>query len=222
MRSLRSRLTYANVMSSLAVFLVLGGVSYAAATLPRNSVGSKQLRRNSVTHSKLTNGSVGRNELRSSLRSRLDRSGAPGPRGPAGPGAKRLHFSEPGSASPKPTTILRINGLTMAVNCGQSASGTTLTTQIRSDAPGTFFDNFTVDQGTDPSQPGSVNTGSLQQELPGGSALSAPQPTVDTGFFRAFATVHVVSGSHTTTLSVVTFTSGDDDRCQVEGTAIPS
>jgi hypothetical protein len=212
-------------MSSIAVFFVLGGVSYAAATLPRNSVGNKQLRRDAVTHSKLANGSVGSNELRSNIRRRLDRSGAPGargPAGPAGPGAKRLHFSQPGTVSPKPTTILRVNGLTMAVNCGQNSSGTTLTTQIRADSPGTFYDNFVVDQGNDPANPGSTNVGSLQQPLPGGSALSAPQPTVDTGYFRAFATVHVVMGSHTTTLHVVTFTDGDSDRCTVEGTALPA
>lgn len=230
MRSLKSHLTYANVMSSIAVFFVLGGVSYAAATLPRNSVGTKQLRRNSVTHSKLTNGSVGRKELRrqsvthgslaGDVRSELARAGAPGPQGPAGPGAKRLHFSQPGTVSPKPTTILRVNGLTMAVNCGQNGSGTTLTTQIRADSAGTFYDNFTVDQGTDPSSPGASNVGTLQQPLPGGSALTSPQPSVDTGFFRAFATVHVVLGSHTTTLEVVTFTDGDNDRCSVEGTAV--
>ena len=230
MPALRSHLTYANIMSSIAVFLVLGGAAYAATTLPRNSVGSKQLRRNSVNHSKLTNGSVGRKELRrrsvtrrvlaGDVRSQLARAGAAGPQGPAGPGAKRLHFSQPGTVNPKPTTILRVNGVTMAVNCGQNGSGTTLTTQIRSDSSGTFYDNFSVDQGTDPSSPGATSVGTLQQSLPGGSALTAPQPAVDTGFFRAFATVHVVLGSHTTTLDVVTFTDGDSDRCTVEGTAV--
>ena len=39
MRKLRAQLTYANVMSSIAVFMVLGGSAYAAATLPKNSVG---------------------------------------------------------------------------------------------------------------------------------------------------------------------------------------
>jgi hypothetical protein len=42
---IRSRLTYANVMSSLAVFLVLGGSAYA---LSANSVGSRELRPNSA------------------------------------------------------------------------------------------------------------------------------------------------------------------------------
>jgi hypothetical protein len=42
---IRPRLTYANVMSSLAVFLVLGGSAYA---LSANSVGSKELKPNAA------------------------------------------------------------------------------------------------------------------------------------------------------------------------------
>lgn len=45
------RPTYANVTSTLALFVALGGVSWAATTLPRNSVGSAQLKRNAVTAS---------------------------------------------------------------------------------------------------------------------------------------------------------------------------
>ena len=174
-----------------------------------------------MNHSKLANGSVGRNELRvRHVRAPAGPRRRARPPGPAGPGARRLHFSQPGTVNPKPTTILRVNGLTMAVNCGQSGSGTTLTTQIRSDSTGTFYDNFVVDQGTDPSSPGATNVGTLQQPLPGGAALSAPQPTVDTGFFRAFATVQVVTGSAHDDAEVVTFTDGDSDRCSVAGTAV--
>jgi hypothetical protein len=43
MRRIRSHLTYANVMATLAVFLVLGGGAYAAFHLPRNSVRSKNI-----------------------------------------------------------------------------------------------------------------------------------------------------------------------------------
>ena len=49
----RSGLTYANVMATVAVFLALGGGAYAAFTLPANSVGSKQLRKRAVTPSKV-------------------------------------------------------------------------------------------------------------------------------------------------------------------------
>ena len=50
---LRDRLTYANVMTAVALFLSLGGISYAATQLPKNSVGSKQLKKNSVTAAKI-------------------------------------------------------------------------------------------------------------------------------------------------------------------------
>jgi hypothetical protein len=50
---IRKRLTYANVMSSIAVFLVLGGATALAAGLAKNSVGSKQLKKNAVTAAKI-------------------------------------------------------------------------------------------------------------------------------------------------------------------------
>jgi hypothetical protein len=36
----RPRLTYANVLASLALFVALGGSSYAALQLPKASVGT--------------------------------------------------------------------------------------------------------------------------------------------------------------------------------------
>jgi hypothetical protein len=36
---LRSRLTYANVIASIALFMAMGGTGYAALTLPKASVG---------------------------------------------------------------------------------------------------------------------------------------------------------------------------------------
>lgn len=41
-----------------ALFLALGGTSYAAFSLPKNSVGTKQLRKSAVTTSKIKNGAV--------------------------------------------------------------------------------------------------------------------------------------------------------------------
>jgi hypothetical protein len=54
MKFVRRRLTYANVMSSIAVFLVLaGGTAFAANQLGKNTVGSKQLKKNAVTTAKI-------------------------------------------------------------------------------------------------------------------------------------------------------------------------
>lgn len=59
MKFMRKRLTYANVMSSLAVFLILGGATAVAANqLGKNSVGSKQLKANSVTTAKIKKNAV--------------------------------------------------------------------------------------------------------------------------------------------------------------------
>jgi hypothetical protein len=46
-------LTFANVVSCLALFVALGGSAFAATQLAKNSVGSKQLKKNAVTTAKI-------------------------------------------------------------------------------------------------------------------------------------------------------------------------
>src|SRR3954454_7840978 len=58
LRQLSKRLTYANVMSSIAVFLVLGGATALAAGLAKNSVGTKQLKKNAVTSAKIKKNAI--------------------------------------------------------------------------------------------------------------------------------------------------------------------
>ncbi|HEX8084560.1 MAG TPA: hypothetical protein VF529_09740 [Solirubrobacteraceae bacterium] len=80
---LRDRLTYANVMATIAVFVALGGSSYAALSLPRNSVGSAQIKTNAVRSIDVRNRSLGLTDL--SRRARAALRGQQGPAGPAGP-----------------------------------------------------------------------------------------------------------------------------------------
>ncbi len=47
-----------NPIAWLALFVALGGTSYAAAQLPANSVGTRQLRSGAVTGSKVKRGSI--------------------------------------------------------------------------------------------------------------------------------------------------------------------
>jgi hypothetical protein len=89
---LRDKLTYSNLMSSVAVFVAIGGTSYAATKLPRDSVGQRQLKANSVgaaelraravTSSKIRNGTVAVDDLHRLTRDAL--KGDPGPMGPSG------------------------------------------------------------------------------------------------------------------------------------------
>lgn len=59
MRTARKRLTYANVVSSICLFLLLGGgAAIAATTLSKNSVGRNQLKAGSVNSRKLAKNAV--------------------------------------------------------------------------------------------------------------------------------------------------------------------
>jgi hypothetical protein len=103
---------YSAVASTLALFIALGGTSYAALSLPHNSVGSPQLKANAVTSAKVkahtlqttdfaagvlrgTKGPAGPQGLPGAA----GVAGAVGPAGPKGdPGA-------PGPAGAPPTTL---------------------------------------------------------------------------------------------------------------------
>jgi hypothetical protein len=87
MKKLRGRLTYANVISSLALFLVLaGGTAFAASqVLPKNSVGAKQLKKGAVTPAKLSPATKATITGATGPRGSEGERGPQGPQGPAGP-----------------------------------------------------------------------------------------------------------------------------------------
>jgi len=91
LRKTRSRLTYANVMSSLAVFMVLGGGAAIAAksSLPKNSVGTKQLRKGGVRTADIRKQAVTLPKIatsaRAALRGQSGPRGVTGQQGPGGP-----------------------------------------------------------------------------------------------------------------------------------------
>jgi len=104
----RPQLSYANVMSTIAVFIALGGTSYAVA---RNSVGNAQLRKNAVTSAKVKDRSLRASDLAPSARigTRGPR-GLQGPSGPQGPAG--------GTTPPDPW-----KGLSLAAGWANYAAG---------------------------------------------------------------------------------------------------
>lgn len=59
LRRIRSwRPSHTTVAAYMALFVALGGTSYAAVKLPRNSVGGKQIKRNAVSSSKVKDRSL--------------------------------------------------------------------------------------------------------------------------------------------------------------------
>lgn len=73
--------TYAEVVATLALFIALGGASYAAIQIPKNSVGTRQLKKNAVNSAKVRNRSL----LAADFRAGQLPSGATGATGPIGP-----------------------------------------------------------------------------------------------------------------------------------------
>ena len=80
------KFSYANVISSLALFIALGGVSYAAVKLPRNSVGALQIKANAVSGGKVKDGSLTDRDLAPGtiLQGLTGSSGTPGVNGSNG------------------------------------------------------------------------------------------------------------------------------------------
>jgi hypothetical protein len=90
MKRVRKRLTYANVMSTIAVFLVVaGGTAFAASQLGKESVGTKQLKKEAVSLAKIN--AAAKNSLK----------GATGPAGPAGPDGAKGATGATGPQGPK-------------------------------------------------------------------------------------------------------------------------
>lgn len=88
MRTLRDKLTYANVISTFCLFMLLGGGAYAATQLPKNSVGTKQIKSNAITGKKIKKGTIDSSKLTpaavSTLKGAKGDAGAVGPQGPQG------------------------------------------------------------------------------------------------------------------------------------------
>jgi hypothetical protein len=141
LRRLRERLTYGNVMATAALFVALGGTSYALA-LPKNSVGSRELRSRSVGTSELTTGAVRSVDIknrtisvsdiaRSARKALRGATGPAGPPGPQGPGGITFFVAVNSGGGTTPTSVIAtqdgLNGFQVAFprsveGCGYSAS----------------------------------------------------------------------------------------------------
>jgi hypothetical protein len=108
-----------NSIGLLALFIALGGTSYAAISLPKNSVGTKQIKNGAVTKSKINNQAI------SAL------AGNTGPQGPQGNVGAQGPQGKPGTNGTNGTSVTSTalsGGNPNCANGGSSftsASGTT-------------------------------------------------------------------------------------------------
>jgi hypothetical protein len=71
---------HSTVAAYLALFIALGGTSYAAVKLPKNSVGATQIKANAVGSSEVKNGSLAKSDFKASSIP-AGPAGAQGPQG---------------------------------------------------------------------------------------------------------------------------------------------
>lgn len=108
MKRLRGRLTYANVISTIALFLALaGGTAFAAkeALLPKNTVGTKQLKPGAVTPAKLSAAS------KLAFTGPKGAGGDPGPQGPKGDRGPEGAEGLPGISDGDPFVVDAVSGV---------------------------------------------------------------------------------------------------------------
>ena len=169
MKQIRKRLTYANVMSSIAVFLVLGGAAVAAVTLPKDSVGSKQLKKDSVGTVKIKANAVnGSKVLDGSLEAIDFKAGQL----PAGPKGDKGDKGEKGAQGPSGLTGLeRIT--TTSVENSVSPKSATASCPAGKKVVGTGFEN------TGALEPGEIKKITTDEVVPNSNLSSVTVVTYE-------------------------------------------
>ena len=112
---IRRKLTYANVMATVAVFIALGGSAYAAAKITGKNVKNGSLTGKDVKNNSLTGKDVKRLGAGDFKAGALPQ-GPRGPAGPAGPGAKRF-FVDTG-VNVKDGVVFDNKDFDVEVDCG--------------------------------------------------------------------------------------------------------
>jgi hypothetical protein len=143
LKQLRRHRTYANVMASVAIFIALGGSSYAALRVTGRDVPKDALtgadiknltggdvRNNSLTGADVKNKSLTPNDFKGSVRGPQGPPGAPGATGVAGATGTKGDIGEPGPrgpAGPANWALVReVNNVIGVFESSASLAGTTV------------------------------------------------------------------------------------------------
>jgi hypothetical protein len=219
-KQIRKRLTYANVMSSIAVFLVIGGAT-AFAALGKNTVGTKQLKKNAVTKAKIKNGAVTTSKLANdaatgakvnestlgevpSATNATNATNAGNANTVAGSTIRKFFYASNETATK--TAILSLDGLTLTASCVGGTPSLIATTSVENSlihAGGTYGfpvafyeedDDFDIGEEVNLvfEEPDSVQ-GTFTYAQPSGAVVTGVFESEEDAF-SSFATECVISG----------------------------
>jgi hypothetical protein len=156
-----SRHLRGNAVAYLALFVALGGSSYAATNLPKNSVGSKQIKKNAVTSSKVKNGSL----LARDFKAGQLPAGARGLQGPQGAkgdiGPSNAYYQHGNTLTGLPAGDYVVNGELHGDNSANAAAGSVTGLQA-------------LGVGTGDSTPSPSQSPTSQATFPAGSTATIP------------------------------------------------
>ena len=192
------RLTYSNVMATIAVFIALGAGAYAAVNLPRNSVKSKHIKNSNVRNKDIRDQAVTFPKLRGSIRP--------------------LHFD---GTLPRPSLadiILDQDGYQVTMACQDDGGAPQLDGSIRVPEDGTLdLQGVTSETGGGGNQPAAAQV-PVEAATPFSVDVSNPAggETRTTGAFATY------SGATRSALLTMHGVADDDtDTCSLNGSIIP-
>jgi hypothetical protein len=223
-----------NLVAYLALFAALGGTSYAAIKLPRNSVGKAQIRRNAVTSAKVRDRSLLARDFKKGQlpagpqgdtgpQGPAGQDGAPGApgangsQGPAGPGAIKLLRTTSG-ADGTTVTLATVNGFKITDTCAvNQQGGATNTVGFSSPDPLTSV-SYRVSSSTDGAAPVTA--------VGSGSATFSIAPTAPAGNHnqQVWLDIALLNGTKVASVSLFAHAIGsaNGEICRVVGSATPT
>ena len=223
---LRSRLTYANVMATIAVFIALGGSSYATLMLERGSIKRKHIAANAINSRKVADGKLLAKDFKAGQlptgaqgeRGLQGPEGERGLQGVQGPGAVKLRFSAVRSFA-EPELLATIGPWEVLGQCSDTfdVDGTNAALIMR--GPGNAevsLSNFAPDGAFENGRTRSVDF----VDPVAGSIVMGAYPT--SGTRRTAAVVEVQSATDGAVLTANAFADDDAGTCEIVGTAIPA
>jgi hypothetical protein len=166
-KQIRKRLTYANVMSSIAVFLILGGATAIAA----KKIGTKQLRAGAVTTGKIKKNAVTTAKIKNNAVTGKKANEATFGQVPSAAnadtvgGLRVVKFALNGGVDISKTQILDLNGLQLHASCSGGEITFTATTSVA----GSEISAIAADASTD-----DVENGEFDDELDPGETFEFP------------------------------------------------